>query len=298
MSKKPERISLSNSQVSKWQHSPRCFWWRYIRNLELADTADYLIWGGAVHTLLEHLYEGRSVTDAFELMRDEGDLDDLDRLEVEGNYHTEGALRVLADEYAEQLEEDVERFEIVDVERNKEYNLTNSVAWLGKLDLILRDREDGEIYIMDHKTTSKKVSSSYYVDRYSHDQQMTSYWWLGQEDFGDDFAGILINAFQTTKTIPYRHARFPVVRDNWQIEEWFNNMRIMGPTIAHRKKLGRELYESGLRETDAEVLNAFPICDTYSENFCDYRHLNWAAPSVRPAIIESRYAERQRRENT
>lgn len=288
-------FTLSNSQAQMWQHSPRCYWWRYVRGLVAkSDTLGQAprTWGDFVHQGFEGLYQGLSVAESIDAM-DLGPLEDLAEI---GDYHTPAALRYVLDEYAKSvLPKDLERYEVLSIEDALHGKISSSVGWLGKLDLILRERETGGIFVWDHKTTSKKVDSGYWTAQFSHDQQMTSYWWLAQQEYGDDFAGLMINACQTTKTINYRHARVPVTRDIWQIDEWFQNFAALGPEIRDKLELGKTMHEAGLRETDPEVLAAFPICNTYSENFCDYAELNRTPPEIREALIDAKFTTRSGR---
>lgn len=286
-------ITLSNSQLQMWMHSPACFWWRYVVGLSSAITPDYLTWGSAVHRGLELLYEGgRQLDDVIQLMREEGSLDGLMRLAEDGNFHTPEALREVLDRYIDTYSEDLLRYKIVATEGEVTTPINSTVSWLGKHDLILREKETENVYILDHKTTGKKVTSSYYTDPFSHDDQMTSYWWQGQEKYGDAFDGILINAIQTTTTIPYRHARFALVRDQWQLDEWRQRVMALGPVIANALEVGKQMHEAGLTLDDEEVVHHFPFHNTYSENFCDYKTLNRSPPGLRPQIIEHEYKAR------
>lgn len=292
------KLILSNSQTEMWQHSPRCFWWRYIRGLTLGgDTPNQnLAWGSAAHRGFEFLFSGSTPDSAIQLMRDEGSLRELEVLEEVGDFHTPEALRTFLDSYASNhLDPLLERFEVLDIESSLQHDLSTQLAWLGRADLVLRERTTGEIFLIDHKTTSKKTSSSYYSDRFLHDQQMTSYWWLATQEFGDDFSGILINACQTTKTIPFRQATIVLTRDQWQIDEWLRNTHSIGPHIREAKEVGPKLLDAGLREDDPEVLSWFPIHACYDENFCDYRFLNRANPDLREKLISLEYTTRTER---
>lgn len=288
-------IVLSNSQTQMWQHSPRCYWWRYVLGIVPKSEGSpdpNRSWGDMIHKGFDLLYQGHGVSEAMKLM----DLSVLETLKETGDFHTVATLRRALDEYAKTvLPEDLARYDVLSTEKDHICNLSTTVSWLGKLDLVLREKSSGLVSIFDHKTTSKKVDSSYWTDQFSHDQQMTSYWWLGQNLYGDEYDGLQINALQTTKTIGYNHARFPVSRDDWQIDEWYANIIGLGPRIAYALEIGKQMYAAGLRETDPEVLAMFPICNTYSENFCDYRFLNQCPPDFRETMIANEFVTRSQR---
>lgn len=245
-----------------------------------------LTWGDVLHKGLEWLYSGGGYT---------VDTTPLQTLADFGDFHTPGAFHHALDEYASIYEDDLMRFEVLGTEKTLVRDLNTQLAWLGKIDLIMREKSSGAVYFLDHKTTTKKVDSSFYTDQFSHDQQMTSYWWLGQQEYGSDFAGIIINGLQTTKTIGFNHARCVLSRDTWQIDEWLANINALGPRIRGALDVGPQLVAAGLRETDPEVLAAFPIHNTYSENFCEYRELNRMHPELRESFIAENFKTRSER---
>lgn len=249
-------------------------------------------WGDCVHQGLDHLYKGCGVNESIGL----SNLGALETLKELGDFHTPEALRKVLETYAKEvLPEDLDRFHVLSTETDHIQQFTTTLGWLGKIDLVVQEKSSGKVYVLDHKTTGKKVDSSYWTDQFSHDQQMTSYWWLAQNKYGAQFDGLMINAFQTLKTIGYNHARFPVSRDDWQISEWYDNIMGLGPRISQALSAGKRMVDAGLRETDAEVLAQFPICNTYSENFCDYRILNNTPPEFREALIASEFTTRPER---
>ena len=283
------KLVLSNSQAQMWQHSPRCYWWRYIRGIVPSGSGmpnPNLTWGDVLHKGLEWLYSGGGYT---------VDKTPLQTLKDFGDFHTPDAFERALSDYAPIYEEDLMRFEVLGTEVSLTHDFNTQLAWLGKIDLIMREKSSGAIYFLDHKTTTKKVDSSFYTDQFEHDQQMTSYWWLGQQTYGPDFAGIMINACQTTKTIGFNHARCVLSRDDWQIDEWLSNINALGPRIREALDIGPQLHAAGLRETDPEVLALFPICNTYSENFCEYQGLNRLHPDLREEFIAQNFSARSER---
>ena len=285
-------LRLSNSKTEMFMHSERCFWWRYIRKIYLRATAVPLTWGSAVHSGLEQLYQPTrpDPDDVMDLLYRTEDpaIHNLERLEREGSHFTPERLRMTLNAYDKEYDDDWEIIHDDDIEHDVTVPLNDSIEWQGIFDLVVR-RPDGLIYIIDHKTTAKKVDSSYYSAGFENSQQMTSYTWMGQQLYGDEFGGIIINAIQSTKTIPYKFARFPIIRDDWQIEQFKRHIEAIAPRIEKCEDLGPSLIAGWYDEEHPTVLKHFPMRWTYSENFCDYQHLNNCMPEMRPALIEQLY---------
>lgn len=280
-------------------HSERCYWWRYLRRLVLKETGAALTRGDVIHKGLELLYQGQSVSLVMEALQGNGTLRQLERLVDKGDWYTPERLRMTLDAYQPTLEADMERYHVLATELDETLRLdpatderTFDVEWRGKLDLVVRSKEDGKVYIIDHKTTEKKVDSSYYAERFSYDQQFTGYTWMGGQNWQENFGGVLVNGIQSTKTIPFNTARFPVARDDWQTLEWMENIHQWAPHIRHAQLEGARLLADGFREHNPEVLRVFPIRTGYSENFCDYRHLNNCSPELRELVAAELYEER------
>ena len=282
-------LRLSNSKTELFMHSERCFWWRYIRKLYANTNNPAMGWGGVVHSGLEQFFKTGSITDAMVALEDTVDIQPLERMEREGSYYTTERLRMVLDAYALEYKDDFDQWEILGVENNTMVDISDDIKWQGIHDLVVRDLEDGLIYIIDHKTTAKKVNSSYYAESFDMSQQMTSYHWMGEQLYGDAFGGIIINALQSTKTIPYNFARFSIIRDDWQVEGFLRNIKAIAPRIEECEELGPPLLTDELEYDVPTWRTLFPMRWTYSENFCEYRHLNNAMPEMRPALIEQLY---------
>ena len=289
-------ITVSASQVDTFLHSLRCYWWAYIRKIQLASPNEYLMWGSAVHKGLEHLYQGSSLEECMAAVEEAGYVDDLERLAMLGGWRSPDLLLGVLEAYRDGPYKSIlKKFKVLDTEQAVSVPLSDDAFWRGRLDLVLEDKESGKISIMDFKTSGKKVDSSYYSDNFSNDLQMTSYHWMGQQTYDDQFDGVLIGAMQTSKRIMFKSAEFPAVRDNWQILEFLMTMDTLVPQIAHALDVGPKLLEDGYTTSNIEVVREFPFCYGYSENFCDYNHLNWCAPELREPTIEALYQPKEYR---
>ena len=80
----------------------------------------------------------------------------------------------------------------------------------------------------------------------------------------------------------------------WQIDGFLCNTQAIAPQIIHCEAFGPVYLKQEMSEEHEDVLNTFPMRWTYSENFCDYRHLNNAMPEMRDALIEQLYYTRKK----
>ena len=284
------KLVLSNSQLEMYMHSERCFWWRYIRKLFQKQEDVRKKRGSIIHKALALWYvRGGDVDDVLDQMRENGTLEVLEDRVAEGDFFSPERLRTLLNAYTLEFATDLEAYDILGTEQDACVELMKDVDWRGIFDLVVRDKSDGKIYIIDHKSTEKKVQSSYFADRFTSSQQMTGYHWMGQHIYGDEFGGMLINGLQSTITIPCTLARFSVTRDDWQVEEFTANAKVFAPRIIRAKAAGKVFLEAGLNETHSHVMKVFPMRWGFSENWCDYKHLNTEPPALREAIIEGWY---------
>ncbi len=105
----------------------------------------------------------------------------------------ENVLRVLTawieDHPREQLPFTVEAVEV-----GFSVPLTDTVAFTGRIDAIVRSRHNGELYVVDHKTTARLTPD--WVAQWKRDVQMSGYVWAVQCTLGQPVVGVYINAIE------------------------------------------------------------------------------------------------------
>ena len=255
-------LRLSNSKAEMFMHSERCFWWRYIRKLSVKASSAALTWGGGVHSGLEFFFKLGSIDDAMNAF----DASGLERMEREGSHFTPERLRMLLNAYAKEYAYDEKMWDIIeDPEYNALVPINDEIQWQGIFDLVVRNRGDGLIYLVDHKTTAKKVDGSFYADQFESSQQMTGYHWMGTQLYGDDFGGIIINAIQVSPKIDYRAKSIPISRTEHQIQDWLRNTYLIGTRIIRQRQETEELFAKG-----DPITNAWPHYNSYSESWCNW----------------------------
>lgn len=278
---------LSHSKLDLYKHSERCFYWRYVRHLQPKGdptVPTHRWWGDVVHKALERILAGMSVDAAVADLSERGDLALIEGFDTK-TWHTPERLHQVCSDWLESWQDDAERFEVLDQELWTSHPVPIEgidIRWIAVLDVVLKDKEDGSIYIMDHKTTEKKVGSPWYLDQFNTSAQVTAYDWLGHELFGDKYSGLIINAIQSSTRIPFTNARSVFVRDPWQREEFLKSVEQLGVEAITLQAEALELLAGGNMEAAVDL---FPHRDTYSENFCDYNVINNAAPELREEII-------------
>jgi PD-(D/E)XK nuclease superfamily len=99
------------------------------------------------------------------------------------------------------------------VEYPMEYGLADGITYVGTLDALVRDKNTGLVYVLDHKTTSYDATP-YYERQFVMGSQLSGYLWLGQKlveklSLDEPITGALINAVHV-RPIPTSPRRCPV----------------------------------------------------------------------------------------
>lgn len=79
-----------------------------------------------------------------------------------------------------------------------------SAPYTGRIDLVVRDA-GGRVWAVDHKTAARIWPNT--VLSYGLSGQMHGLWHLGWHHYGTDFAGVLLNFFQTKGEIKFERKR-------------------------------------------------------------------------------------------
>lgn len=97
-----------------------------------------------------------------------------------------------------------EEFKVLEVERLA-YAKIKGHLFTGRFDLVIEDRR-GEVWVIDHKTSSRLTATQ--RKYYGVSGQLIGYSYLGQQIYGEKFAGLMLNQIQHTK--PCKFARIPL----------------------------------------------------------------------------------------
>lgn len=134
-----------------------------------------------------------------------------------------GAFELLLERYAEQWPREEDDFDVIANEAYIEATLTTvagvEYGFHGIRDRKIRKHEDGQLYVMDSKTTGLYLTEDYKKD-FELSPQLRAY--VGMELInGEDVVGAYIDAIHignTDKTVPF--CRFKVLFPDWAISQW------------------------------------------------------------------------------
>lgn len=172
---------ITNSQMKCFRRCPREHQIEYVLGYRAKEEADALRFGSLIHVGLEALWRavkagmiGTAPLDAaLEKMRASA-VDDFEFVRASA----------LLRGYHERWSADLEHYEVLSVEAelsaplvNPETGASSRTYELGlKLDVVLRDRRDGRVKLMEHKSSSEDIGAgSDYWKRLAIDPQVSTY---------------------------------------------------------------------------------------------------------------------------
>lgn len=132
---------------------------------------------------------------------------------------------------------------------------------------------NGELMVMDRKTTTTTISS-YYFEQYEPHNQMTLYAFAGKVVLNSPVRGVIIDAAQVMLEGPNRFVRGFTYRNDDQIGEWLDSLRVI---LAQAESYAIE--------------NFWPMNDTACDKFggCKFREICSKTPSVRENFLKSSF---------
>jgi len=268
---------------------------RYAMGLEVRGTGLPLVAGHAVHLGMERWLTGAKPKAAVVAMAEEYESAVAEYLRTqerdnlsgdEGRFEPERVEAIFAQHLA-QLEE---RFPFTVVSAQVETPISapfgsfggEETVYSARLDAIVRKRDGGERWSMDHKTT-KKVT-----DWWKEKQKTSSQWsgqvWIGKQEGEQKLAGVVLHVIElpepytSTKTcrdhgVPYvdcsiRHASYDyiyITRSPAELEAWELSARKLAGQYAR--------LEARAREYGLEAIGTVPMQGRFNDGctFCDMK---------------------------
>lgn len=143
----------------------------------------------------------------------------------------------------------------------------------GHLDRIVEF--NGQVLVMDRKTTTTTLSS-YYFDQYEPNNQMTLYTLAGGVVLDSPIKGVIIDAAQIMLDKPNRFVRGFTYRTEDQLIEWLESLRY---TLVAAENYARMDY--------------WPMNDTSCDKFggCRFRQICSKSPGVREAFLKADFVK-------
>jgi hypothetical protein len=135
--------------------------------------------GTLAHVWLEAWYnsglDNGAAWNAMSKVFRETDLSMMDWSEIDDIWET---VQQVTKNYATKYAQHDATWQIVATELTFAIPLDDEIGYTGTIDLIVRDKRDGKIYFLDHKTTSSLDS---YDKNSDLDRQISRYWWALQQ---------------------------------------------------------------------------------------------------------------------
>lgn len=277
-------IVVDNSSMNVFALCPRKYYYRHVLDLSTRFESPASTFGTAFHAALYLYYQGKSVDDCLrefikhakhensllETWRGAEKNEKNEKLSVEWGAE-------LFVKYTETYPLEREEFqplrnadgaymleqgfalEIDDEDPNKRGIL------VGKIDAIMQSRVTNEIYVWDHKTTSKSLTN-YWSQQFNPNNQVTTYLLAARTLFGVEPRGMLINGICTHEWVRGTQEkkdskRFLRIRTNRAEEQITSRIN----EIKHELSLLHTFNKLGF---DAYYMNAPQACNYYGR--CAY----------------------------
>ena len=199
---------FDNSSIDLFMRCPRKFLYEHEMGLVAGIESEPLTFGSAIHEAFYEYYKGSDIDTCLKAFikrcRIPGSTIDLE-LDLSSNSDQQYSIEWgtwLLQRYFERFPIKDEPWEVVRDHEGKPY-LEMGFAidagdgvFVGKIDQIIRMKDTGDVWIIDHKTT-KSVLNDKFGERWNPNNQMTGYLWGVHELLGEMPKGAIINAFRS-----------------------------------------------------------------------------------------------------
>jgi len=293
-------IIFDGSSLDLYGTCPRKYYFHHELGLAPRREALPLTYGGALHEGLYRHYLGRSMSEvlnAFAMRaadpRSQIPLSIDDAIKDKSNYSIEYGIYLLQ-RYVKRFPPEKEIFTPVTDVKGKPYLEmgfaldTGSGLFYGRLDGIVRMKEDNGLYLLEHKHTMKVINETYWK-QFRMSNQITRYLWAVWQIMGEEPKGCIVNVLRT----------YPFKREPKEgLEENVFQRMITSRTMTQMEAMSRQtdwqialIQHSRKYGIDAFFMNAPDACNQYFRD-CDYMPLCRAAhPAVFDAIRKGEYVD-------
>lgn len=181
------------STISTFQTCRRKYYWQHIRHLRPQIKGTPLLFGGAIHDALDEYYshENREKGAIMAIMKFKSEYKDVEGDELRTIENGEKMLNWYFQKYKH------EPFKVVGKPEEGFVFFIGDVLFGGRLDLPVE--WDGQLWIMEHKTTTRLTTG--YFDQFELDKQPTGYIIALEEFTGRKCSGCIINAMEPWKEV-------------------------------------------------------------------------------------------------
>lgn len=254
-----------NTTVSTHRNCPRKCYYRHIKHYRPEGTGIAAGFGISMHGASDSIWKdihslpreelnlgtiAKNALIAFVHKWDEEGLPDQDLLQSEFSkrhydlYNLANAGEIIRSYILEKIEI-IRRFKLIAVEQPfvvPLYPDRTDVMYCGRIDKVLED-EAGNIWILDHKTTSAYATAggfrSTFLDSFSPNSQIDGYSYAAIMLYGDRFKGCYIDGILVHKK-ERKTCHIPVERDIGHLDNWLSDTREEIGRIEEQKALLKE----------------------------------------------------------
>jgi len=224
-------IELDYTMLSTFRSCPRRFWWRFKRNLVMAEVENLgAVYGSALHSALSVFYkEGRVNDEGMRVKMMEAFREAFKGFDGRDEYRNSDTAAIIVEEYAKRYDRDY----LEPVEGGVEVGIIiplgcygQEVAYVGRVDLVAKAAS--HTLVVDHKTTFK-ANAGYIVAK--PNDQLVGYV-IGLEAAGVSVERVMVNCVGTyvKKRVKDGEERVAMWREEVGVtkedrEEWWTSTR-------------------------------------------------------------------------
>ncbi len=275
---------LDSTKIQSYQSCPRQFFYEYVLGWRSARPNNHLFFGQAVHKALEYIilngYGAMSIVAAMELFEAEYRSMFPPATDELFSPKTPARFFDLLIHYVQQYATDLDDYEVYKTEFGGTISLSAKHSMAFKMDTIMRNRETGRYFSLEHKTKGGNyIAPSYTVD-FEMGVQLGTYTHVLNCLFPPaEVEGVIINTlcFKKTKQPGCILKRFPIRMSNSKMYIWLENTK-------HWLDLIEDDYNA-LAATSASTscMQCFPLNGRACSNWgrvCQYHDLcvSWPNP--------------------
>ncbi len=256
-----------SSKLQEYLKCPRSYFFRYILGWKRSESNIHLHFGKCWHSAMEYLLRNgnsdESCEAAAELFERQYREVIPDAVIESSSPKTPGYAKVALKMYVEKYRSD--SFEVLHTEAAGAVPIRQDRILHFKVDAIIRDREDGLIKVLEHKTAGQ--SNSARRDSWKLSLQVGTYTYLLYCLYNEDaIYGVVINEAVFTKTKVAEFIRIPCRKTPQMLEMWLHTVNAVISRIEEDIEMLKECSEDDIMMKP--FLMTATMCSTYGG--CSY----------------------------
>lgn len=158
-------LRLSHSQIKTWRRCRLKWYFRYVLGLQPKQTIDKIEMGNYGHRLLEAFYKGEDWRKASEEYWKE-QTQNMFEEEIDAYEKIRHDIEIIMARYVDHYKHQLEEWDVLGVEQPFEVRIpthtgrSSQTTLCGIFDLVIQEKRNGNIWLVDHKITSRDVDKT------------------------------------------------------------------------------------------------------------------------------------------